>query len=343
MLLKLSKKYSALKLPPGPRPLPIIGNLHQIGGGLMHHILREMARTYGPLFRIKFGQVSTIVVSSPEIAKEIFRTHDVVFSYRPQNIAVFNVMTYNFSNIAFAPYGNYWRQMRKICVMEILGASRVRSFGSIRQEEVMNLIRFVGSHKGKLVNVSEKIYGLTYSITARAAFGKVSKYQQVFKEHMDKYDDLARGLDIADFYPSMKFLRLVTGMERKLKVMFKEVDEILQVIIDEHRDQRMKKIRSKVDDNEKEEEEGNEDIVDVLMNLQQSGQTELPVTDDNIKAVILVTQYSTLSFFFFFKFFLLDITLLKKIRHFSYIFLYKLNSFQIILFLLLFLQIFILK
>lgn len=73
MLVKLLNPYKgkepALKLPPGPKPLPIIGNLHHLGGSKMHHILRDLANQYGPLMHLKLGQVSTLIVSSPEVAE----------------------------------------------------------------------------------------------------------------------------------------------------------------------------------------------------------------------------------------------------------------------------------
>ncbi|KAI5660810.1 hypothetical protein M9H77_20133 [Catharanthus roseus] len=278
MLLKIFRRNSSLKLPPGPRPLPIIGNLHQLGGGLMHHVITDIAKKYGPLILLKFGEVPTIVVSSPEVAKEMFKTHDVVFAHRPTDIAAFKIMTYNFSDISFSPYGNYWRQLRKICMVELLGSRRVRTFQSIREEEVFNLIKSISSHEGKIVNLSEKIFSMTYCITARAAFGKANKYQEAFKKNMEKFDELGQGLDIADLYPSIKFLQILTGMERKLKTMFKVVDEILQDIVDEHRKE-MKK--------QKLEGEENQDIVDVFLNLQEKGDLEFPITDENIKAVLL--------------------------------------------------------
>ncbi|PON94062.1 Cytochrome P [Trema orientale] len=73
-------------------------------------------------------------------------------------------------DIVFAPYGNYWRQLRKICMQELLSIARVQSFRPIREEELLNLIEWIASSAGSAINLTEKIYMSTYGITSRAAF-----------------------------------------------------------------------------------------------------------------------------------------------------------------------------
>ncbi|KAL0432543.1 UNVERIFIED_CONTAM: cytochrome [Sesamum latifolium] len=68
--------------PPGPPPLPIIGNILQLGEN-PHQSLAKLAKTYGPLMHLKFGSIDTIVVSSPELAQQVLQKHDQVLSNRP--------------------------------------------------------------------------------------------------------------------------------------------------------------------------------------------------------------------------------------------------------------------
>lgn len=88
---------------------------------------------------LQLGEISTIVISSPQLAKAITKTHDLTFANRPTLLAM-DVVFYKCTDIAFSPYGEYWRQMRRICVLELLSMKMVKSFSSIRQEKLSRLV-----------------------------------------------------------------------------------------------------------------------------------------------------------------------------------------------------------
>ena len=115
LLRKLSKTRSAYpKLPPGPKTLPIIGNIHQLSGSQPHRALTDLAKKHGQVMHLQRGEVSTVVISSAQMAKEALKTHDVALVNRPRILAA-QTITYNFQDVSFSPYGGYWRQMRKMC------------------------------------------------------------------------------------------------------------------------------------------------------------------------------------------------------------------------------------
>lgn len=159
-----------LILPPGPPKLPIIGNLHQLTSNKtpIHHRLQELAKVYGPIMHLRLGEVSTVVISSPELAKAVMRTHDANFASRPE-LMVGKYLYSDSSDIALAPYGEYWRQVRKIATLELFTARRVQSFRAIREEEGNNLVKFIATKaaQGCSVNLSERLFGLIFDLTSR--------------------------------------------------------------------------------------------------------------------------------------------------------------------------------
>lgn len=292
ILCRTKTKKSTPKLPPGPWKLPLIGNMHQLTtDSLPHHSLTKLAMKYGPLMHLKLGEVSNIIVSSPEIAKEVLKTHDTTFANRPFLLAA-DILAYNSTGISFSPYGNYWRQLRKICSMELLSASRVKSFQSIREEEVSNFIRTMYRSEGQVINLTDNIYSLNYGITGRAAFGSKAKDQETFITIAKEITKLAGGFYVADMYPSVKMLQLIGGLRHKLEKVHAEADRILENILCDHKE-KMKK--SKL--HEEEEADGQEDLVDVLLKFQDGGHLDHPITDRNIKAVFLVSKLYTEYFY----------------------------------------------
>ena len=97
LLLFISSKSwskSQLNLPPSLPSFPIIGNLHQLAKD-PYRSLRSLCNKYGPLMLLNLGQVPTLVVSSPDLVREIIDTNNVVFSSRPKTTANIPLPSFN--------------------------------------------------------------------------------------------------------------------------------------------------------------------------------------------------------------------------------------------------------
>ena len=266
------------KIPPGPTKLPIIGNIHNLLSSQPHRKLRDLALKYGPLMHLQLGEVSTIVISTPECAKEVMKTHDINFATRPK-LPTVDVFSYNCTDIAFSPYGYYWRQLRKICTLELLSLKRVNSFQPIREDELSNLVKWIDSEKGSPINLTQALLSSIYTIISRSAFGKKYKDQENFITVVKKSMKVAGGFDIGDLFPSATWLQHVTGMRPELERLHQQTDHIMENIINEH-----KEAKSKAKDHEREPE----DLVDVLIQYEDGSKQDFSLTRTNIKAIILV-------------------------------------------------------
>ncbi|XP_050228217.1 desmethyl-deoxy-podophyllotoxin synthase-like [Mercurialis annua] len=271
-----SSSSEPLNLPPGPRKLPFIGNLHQLIGDLPHRILANWAKKYGPVMKIQLGEVPVVIISSRETAKEIMTTQDVVLAHRPPMI-VSDIVFYKATDMAFAPYGEHWKQLRKICMTELLCPTRVRLLRSVREEAVSNFIRSIASasSEGTPVNLSKMLHSLTCTVISRATFGDECEEQEEIIPIAEEVVKMVTGLCIPDLFPSIKMLPVITGIRSKLKKLQKKIDFVLEKIINKH-----KKVTSQIEMEKK-------DIVDVLLHLQEHGNLELPLTTDTIKGLIL--------------------------------------------------------
>ncbi|CAN1829122.1 Cytochrome P450 71D10 [Linum perenne] len=209
---------------------------------LLHRRLAELAGRYGPLMHLKLGETSNVIVSSPELAKEFMKTHDLNFATRPY-LPSADVVFYNARDIAFGAYGEYWRQMRKICTLELLSGNRVKMLRPVREEEIWEMVKSVRGGIQETVNLSRTLISLGYAIISRAAFGYRMKKleEEALLPVLTKIVVVIGGSTVGDFFPSNRLLRIVTGTERQLKRLHREVDIILERIIDEHIEKRREK------------------------------------------------------------------------------------------------------
>jgi len=279
---KLKNTDSTFNLPKGPRKLPIIGNIHNLLSTQPHRKLSELAKKYGTLMHLQLGEVSTIVISSAEFAREVMKTHDIHFATRPKVLAI-EIMSYNSTSIAFSPYGNYWKQLRKVCTMELLSLKRVKSFQPIREEVFSNLIKSFASENGSPINFTEAVISSIYTIVSRAAFGNKCKDQEKIISVIKESVKSAGGFDLGDLFPSSKWLQYVTGLRPMIEKFHRQTDEIFENIIDEHKRAKYTKVKG-------DQGEVAEDLVDVLLKYEDGSDQDFSLTKDNIKAIILVSS-----------------------------------------------------
>ncbi|EOY20997.1 Cytochrome P450 superfamily protein, putative isoform 2 [Theobroma cacao] len=224
------------KHPPGPRPLPVIGNLHLLGK-LPHLNLHHLAKRYGHIMLLRLGYVPTIVVSSPQAAELFLKTHDVVFASRPK-VQACEYLSYGGKGMGFTEYGSYWRTVRKWCTLHLLSGSKVEYFAPLRKAELGSMVETVkkAAAAGETVDISGKVGEVIEDIMYKMIFGRPSNSEDDninLKLLIKEISRLAGAFNLSDFVPCLAPLDL-QGLAQKQKRISKILDKFLEKIIDEH-------------------------------------------------------------------------------------------------------------
>nr|KJB55339.1 hypothetical protein B456_009G071700 [Gossypium raimondii] len=148
--------------PPGPVGWPILGSLPHLSNRL-HEDFFHMAKIYGPLFSLNLGIKPAIVVSSPEMAAQVLKEKEGMFSSRTITETI-RVISYDAHSIIFSPYGPRWKVLRRILITELLSPKAFEQFEPLRTSQVHGLLKYLYlvSKSNTQVNIAE------YAFTALA-------------------------------------------------------------------------------------------------------------------------------------------------------------------------------
>ncbi|SPT18286.1 unnamed protein product [Triticum aestivum] len=242
-------KKPSRRMPPGPWKLPVIGSLHHLMNVLPHRALRDLANVHGPLMMLQLGETPLVVASSKEMAREESRT-------------------------------------RKLYTTELLCTRRVLSFRHVREEEVMvrvEQIRKAGPSTP--VNLSLILHELTTAMLLRAAWGKTRiKNMPELLAGVRTGIALSSGFSVPDLFQTWRrsVLAAVTGMKRGLESLHKAVDSVFEEVIEERMCARAENVKTGA-------ENVDENLVDVLIGMQEKGDSVFPIDKPRIKAFLLDT------------------------------------------------------
>nr|GMC66060.1 molybdenum cofactor sulfurase [Ipomoea batatas] len=254
-------------LPQPDGALPVIGHLLCFSGGkLMHKVLGAMADKHGPgAMAIKLGSHQALVISSWEMARECFTTHDKAFSDRPR-IAASELLGYDYAFFGLGPYGEYWRQMRKIVTLHLLSNRQVEMLKPIRASELETSIRelyelWVSSgnpKRGVMVDLQPWFVSLIRNMSVRMIGGKRFAGDGVdCSKVIGEFFNLFGVFVLSDYFPFLEWLDF-QGHKKSMKRIAKELDNLVGGWLEEHKKRRMS-----------EEGRGAQDFMDVMLEIME--------------------------------------------------------------------------
>ncbi|KAL5547168.1 hypothetical protein UlMin_006855 [Ulmus minor] len=244
-LIQRRRKQPKYNLPPSPPSLPIIGHLHLLKPPvLMHRIFFRLSQKYGPIFTLWFGSRRVLVVTTPSAVEECFTKNDVILANRPP-LLLGKHLDYNYTTIVQSPYGDHWRNLRRMGALEIFSTSRLNAFLGIRRDEIKRMLRNLAKNSinnFSKVELKSMFLQLTFNMTLRMVAGKryygddVANKDEAhrFEEIMNEVFFLGGSANLGDFVPVYEKISGNSYEKRVMKVA-KKMDEFLQGFIDEIR------------------------------------------------------------------------------------------------------------
>ncbi|KAJ6426028.1 hypothetical protein OIU84_026582 [Salix udensis] len=238
------------KLPPGPRPWPVVGNLYAIKP-LKFRCFAEWAQAYGPIVSVWYGSALNVVVCDAELAKQVLRENDQQLADRHRTR-----LSARFSrdgkDLIWADYGPHYVKVRKVSTLELFSAKRLEELRPIREDEVTFMVESIfkdctnPENHGKSLLVKKYLGDVAFNNITRLAFGKrfmnsegiIDEQGQEFKAIVSNGLRLGASLTISEHIPWLQWMFPLE--EEAVEKHNARRDGLTRVIMEEHTNARKK-------------------------------------------------------------------------------------------------------
>ncbi|XP_022140041.1 cytochrome P450 81D1-like [Momordica charantia] len=278
------------KRPPSPFPaLPFVGHLQLLKPPL-HRTLAKISDRYGPVLLLRFGSRPVLLVSSPFAADECFTINDVTFANRPRLLAGKH-LGYDYTALVWAPYGDHWRNLRRIASVHLLSSTNLQALSSTRADEVHSLLHSLHQKSDQIVDVRTVLFEFMLNVMMTMIGGKRyfgdntadAEESRNFQEIVSETFRLS-GTNFADYLPILKWIIGSRRIERSYINLRKRRDGFMQNLIEEHRE--IKKLEMRTQSPLSGETKKKKTMIEVMLSLQESDPDYY--TDEIIIGLMLV-------------------------------------------------------
>ncbi|KAF8109697.1 hypothetical protein N665_0093s0050 [Sinapis alba] len=263
-------------LPPCPPSLPIIGHLHLLLSVLTHKSLQKLSSKYGSILYLRIFSSPIVLVSSASVSYEIFRAHDVNISSRGFPPTEDFLFAGSFSFIS-APYGDYWKFMKKILVTNMLGPQALKRSRRVRVDELDRFYNnlFEKAVKKQTVEIFEEVLKLTNDSICKLIMGRCCPEEEGVVERLKglatELDVLSKKVLLANLLPPWIKKLVLALFKNEVMVVSNSFNELLEKILVEHEEQQGEHHHGK-------------DLMDMLLAAYGDENAEYKITRNHIKS-----------------------------------------------------------
>ncbi|XP_010542533.1 PREDICTED: cytochrome P450 705A20-like [Tarenaya hassleriana] len=270
---KPKESFRPVRLPPSPPSLPIIGHLHLLPYIASHKSLQKLSSRHGPILSIHAFKMPIVVVSSASVAYDVYRTQDVNFSSR-HPFAIENSIVFGPYGFITAPYGDYWRFMKKMVMAEMLGQLHLERSRHLRGEELkkfcVNLLD--KAKRDEPIRVSEEMMKLTSNNIWRMTVGnRFSEEGGRVRELVSRSLDMSKKLIIENALRPLRRFG-ISFCENQILDISRRFDELLEKYLRDH------------EENPNREDK---DMMDIVLEAYHDENAEYKISRNQIKAFLV--------------------------------------------------------
>ncbi|KAK8602265.1 hypothetical protein V6N12_052079 [Hibiscus sabdariffa] len=274
------RKSSESKLPPGPRRLPILGNLLDLGDK-PHRSLAKLSRVHGPVLSLQLGSLYTVVVSSEAMAKEVLQNQDLVFCNRTVVDAA-RACQFSEFGLVFIPVSPLWRTLRKVCAIHLFSTQKLDANQNLRREKIHELIGKVrkSSLEGEVIDVGQAAFEATLNLLSNTILSMDlvdpnSSLAQEFRTTVSHISHEIGTPNLADYFPLLRKFD-PQGIRRRMTVHLEMLLTLFGNMFDERSESRKSKNST-----------ASNDVLDTLIDIIEGGIEELDKTQITYLLLVL--------------------------------------------------------
>ncbi|KAK8964040.1 Geraniol 8-hydroxylase [Platanthera guangdongensis] len=279
VLLLLQKSLHPSNLPPGPRHVPVLGNLFVLGKN-PHRSLARLARIHGPVMSLKLGSIHAVVISSPSSAREALKSKDIPFSDRhvPDTVRAHG---HNEVSLAWTSPNKSWRYLRTLLKTHLFSSPALDASQSLRRRKVQELVTYIKELDGEAVKIGQAAFCTVLNLIS-STFLSInvvdfkSESAQEFKELICGIMEEAGRPNVSDFFPLLAPMDL-QGRRRRFAAYFQKLFDLFDQIMDIRLEETAV--------GEAARKNNNPDILDVLLQLSREDSSNL--SRQKIKSFIM--------------------------------------------------------
>uniref|UniRef100_A0A453QNU3 Cytochrome P450 76C4 n=1 Tax=Aegilops tauschii subsp. strangulata TaxID=200361 RepID=A0A453QNU3_AEGTS len=275
-----TRRAGTRRMPPGPTPLPVIGNVLSLRGGNLHHTLAGLARAHGPVMTLRLGLTTAVVVSSRDAAREAFTRHDRRLAARAVPDAARGLGFADRSMVWLPSSDPLWKSLRGIAAAHAFSPRALAAARGVRERKVRDMVGHFRGRAGREVDVGQALYAGVLNLVSSALcsvdvvdMGAAEPGQGVRELVEDLVAVIAKP-NVSDLVPFLRGLDL-QGWRRWSAIRIGKIFRILDGIID-----RRMALTAAAANTSTEEKHG--DFLDVLLELFSTGK----IARDGLTAIL---------------------------------------------------------